>query len=165
MNIKDLNLSPIAEAGAHALQAAFPWLIFTSGRRDLRQQAHAMAVNTFSNKNWVADTYKNPGTIPESIYKYYDIVPVKYLDLTWNISSIEAVIYHDLSQMSESQQHDISRHLTGDAFDCQWEDSLRMNDVVETSKELNGCDKVLTNEAGHLVLHVQFVYRFSTKEV
>lgn len=124
-----------------------------------------MAVNTLPNKNWVAETYKNPGSIPESICKFYDLVPVKYLNLTWDIQSIEAVIYLDLIRMSEAQQNAISRHFTGDAFDCQWEDSLRMNDVVETAKQLNGCDKVLTNESGHLVLHVQFIRNFTTKDV
>src|SRR4029453_18808630 len=55
--ISNLDLSGHAKSGAEALLAAHPDVVFTSGRRSVQQQAHAMARNVVGNRNWIRDTY------------------------------------------------------------------------------------------------------------
>lgn len=46
LTIADMHLAPLMEMRARELELAFPGLItFTSGRRTIHEQAHAMAVN------------------------------------------------------------------------------------------------------------------------
>src|SRR6185503_21125015 len=53
----DLGLVDYAQEAADELQAEFPDVVFTSGRRTVSQQANAMAGNVVQNRNWIAETY------------------------------------------------------------------------------------------------------------
>jgi hypothetical protein len=60
MTIEELQLEPVAEQGARLLQQKHPNIEFTSGRRNVAQQAHAMASNIVSlhDRQWIRKTYK-----------------------------------------------------------------------------------------------------------
>src|SRR5689334_15050853 len=56
-NISSLQLAPTAKKAAEALLKEFPDIVFTSGRRDLTDQARAMAGNVVSKRDWIKKTY------------------------------------------------------------------------------------------------------------
>jgi len=60
MTIEELDLTAVAESAARQLHQKYPQLEFTSGRRNVPQQAHAMAYNIVktANRQWIAGTYK-----------------------------------------------------------------------------------------------------------
>ena len=55
--IESLNLSPKAKKAAEQLLKEYPDIVFTSGRRDLAGQAHAMAGNVVKKRDWIEKTY------------------------------------------------------------------------------------------------------------
>src|ERR1700742_4979311 len=58
-SIESLNLSPTAKKAAEQLLKEYPDdIVFTSGRRDLAAQAHAMAGNVVKKRDWIEQTYK-----------------------------------------------------------------------------------------------------------
>ncbi len=59
MTIEELQLEPVAKAAAERLHSKFPQLVFTSGRRTVPQQAHAMASNIVAlrDRKWIGKTY------------------------------------------------------------------------------------------------------------
>src|SRR3954468_13790744 len=56
-DIDSLNLSPKAKKAAEQLLKEYPDIVFTSGRRDLAGQAHAMAGNVVKKRDWIEKTY------------------------------------------------------------------------------------------------------------
>jgi hypothetical protein len=56
-NISSLDLSPKAKKAAEALLKEYPDIMFTSGRRDLADQARAMAGNVVKKRDWIKKTY------------------------------------------------------------------------------------------------------------
>ena len=56
MTIDELELSPAAKNAAKLLQNKYPHLKFTSKRRNIREQAHAMAGNVVHNRQWIIET-------------------------------------------------------------------------------------------------------------
>lgn len=60
LTIQEMRLSATAEKAALFVLKLHPEVYFTSGRRDLRDQARAMAMNAISyGAAWLDDTYKN----------------------------------------------------------------------------------------------------------
>src|SRR5258706_10029902 len=59
MTIEELQLEPIADHGARLLQQKHSNIEFTSGRRTIAQQAHAMAANIVSlnDRQFIGRTY------------------------------------------------------------------------------------------------------------
>lgn len=57
--IEDLNLNPVAEQACRDLQAVFPEVVFTSGRRKLHEQTWQMANNAVRDESFLAATYKH----------------------------------------------------------------------------------------------------------
>src|SRR5947209_19090308 len=57
LSIEHLNLEPDVAGKARDLQHQAPGVRFTSGRRDIAQQAHAMAGHVVHNRRWIAETY------------------------------------------------------------------------------------------------------------
>src|SRR5690242_7886468 len=55
--IEALNLNDTAKLAAYKLKARFPYVTFTSGRRDKQAQASAMASNVILNRTWIRETY------------------------------------------------------------------------------------------------------------
>jgi hypothetical protein len=59
MTIEEMQLAPVARQAATILHAKHPALLFTSGRRNVREQAHAMAANivVLNDRKWIGKTY------------------------------------------------------------------------------------------------------------
>jgi len=58
--LDELDLDPIMRQRAEELLAACPWVIYTSGRRDLNAQARAMAQNHVADpQSYLMKTYRN----------------------------------------------------------------------------------------------------------
>lgn len=56
----ELDLDPIMKSRAEELRARCPWVIYTSGRRNLYDQARAMAVNHIADPQaYLRKTYRN----------------------------------------------------------------------------------------------------------
>jgi len=56
--IEALHFAPVARNAAYLLKATYPAIKFTSGRRNVADQARAMAGNVVRNRQWIAQTYK-----------------------------------------------------------------------------------------------------------
>ena len=110
--IDALDLSPTAKAAALALKKLHPEIVFTSGRRDVTEQAHAMAVNIVSskNRNWIKDTYKSAATLQQWVDDHAEATTV---------DAIATGLETSMNAMSDSDRGKVSKHLGGAAFDVQ----------------------------------------------
>lgn len=153
LTIAQMKLSRMAREGAERLQAACPWVVFTSGRRDLDEQAHAMAVNVSINRNWIRETYLHA----ESLHRWVMAHPEA--DTT---QTLHEGLYHHLLSLPDADVFKISYHLTGDAFDVRpmvhdGKPTLYGEKILEVMRSLPGLDKVLLKEGGLIRWHAQFV--------
>jgi hypothetical protein len=147
-NISSLNLSATAKKAAETLLAKYPSIQFTSGRRDLEDQARAMAGNVIANRNWIEETYtKNDAST--ACQKWVDDNP----DATAK-AAIAAGLLKTLKDLGKKAGQ-ISKHLTGDAFDVQpvTKDAAEIKKAI---KDLPGCTKFIEKEGGLVRWHAQF---------
>jgi GH24 family phage-related lysozyme (muramidase) len=146
--ISPLNLSPKAKKAAEALLEKYPDIIFTSGRRDLAEQAKAMAQNVVQARDYIKSTYKtnDAGT---ACQKWVD----DHQDATTE-DKIAAGLLKTLTELGDKAGQ-ISLHLTGDAFDVQPvpKDAPA---ILKAMKELKGCTEFFEKEAGLVIWHVGF---------
>ena len=56
--LEEMQLDPAAKNAATILQSKHPQIEFTSGRRSIFQQAHAMANNVAVNRKWIGQTVR-----------------------------------------------------------------------------------------------------------
>jgi len=148
MTIEELNLTPVAENAARQLQEKYPQLVFTSGRRNVPEQAHAMAYNIFKSKkrNWIALTYKAAAKLQQ----WVDAHPnAKTID------EISAGLRATMEAMPEVELLKVSKHLTGKAFDIQpvTDNAEAIKDYIRT---LPGLTTFLDKEGGAIRWHAQF---------
>lgn len=153
LSIAQMKLSRIAREGAEQLQAACPWVVFTSGRRDLESQAHAMAVNTLQNRHWIGQTYLAAHRLQEWVTENPD---------AHTVEQVSEGLYSTMLSMSDYELLSVSKHLTGDAWDVR-----PMVDhgvptrygtlILEAIRGLPGLHKLLTQEGGLVVWHAQFL--------
>lgn len=152
LTIAQMKLAPAARQAAERLQAACPWVVFTSGRRDLDEQAHAMAVNTVQRRAWIGDTYLHAA----DLQTWVDTHPEAQ-----TVDQIHEGLYTLLLGMPDTDVSRISRHLTGDAFDVlPLVDQYGMATaygakLLEAIHDLEA-EKVLLKEGGLVRWHVQF---------
>ena|SRR5437588_5621787 len=148
MTIEELDLEPVAAAAAALLLKKHPSLQFTSGRRDIKQQAHAMASNIVSlnDRQWIGKTYL-AGAI---LQKWVDDHP----DAT-TVEEITEGLAETMDAMTEANLLKISRHLTGRAFDVK---PVNKNSaaIKRDIRKLPGLQKFLDKEGGHVRWHAQF---------
>lgn len=153
LSIAQLHLAPCARRGAEQLQAACPWVVFTSGRRDLDGQAHAMAVNTVQNRHWIGQTYLHAAPLQTWVMEHPDAETVDQL---------HDGLYQVLLALPDAEVSRISRHLTGDAFDVQPladHDGKPTGDgqkLLEAMRALPGVERILLKEGGLVRWHIQF---------
>ena len=146
MTIEEMNLEPTAAAAAKLLLQKHPNIQFTSGRRDVTQQAHAMAGNVVKNRQWIGKTYIHG----EKLQGWVNAHPqAKTVDeLTAGLAAV-------MKAMPEEELRKISRHLTGRAFDVtpvtQNAEAIK-NDI----RHLPGLNKFLDMEGGLVRWHAQF---------
>lgn len=146
--IKALNLQPVAEQAARILKQKRPQIVFTSGRRTVEQQAHAMASNIVSlhDRQFIGKTYLAGAKLQQFVDQHPELVTLD--QLTQGLTEA-------LKAMPEDQLLKISRHLTGRAFDIH-----PVQDDADAIKKdiraLPGLNKFLDSEGGHLRWHAQF---------
>src|SRR5580765_3463770 len=104
MTIAEMNLEPVAKNAATILQHKYPQLEFTSGRRTIFQQAHAMAGNVVLNRKWIGQTY----LAAAKLQQWVDSNPQAK-----TVDQITAGLEETMKAMSEPELLKISRHLTG----------------------------------------------------
>ncbi len=154
LSIAQMKLSRIAREGAERLQAECPWVVFTSGRRDLEDQAHAMAVNTMHDRQWISQTYLHG----QPLQRWVDAHPEA--DSTERLAE---GLYTVMLALPDADISKLSRHFTGDAFDVrpmQSENGLPTlygEKIIAAMRELPGIDKVLLKEGRLVVWHAQFI--------
>lgn len=147
-NISSLGLSSTAKKAADALLKKYPDVEFTSGLRDLGEQATAMAGNVVLNRNWTKETYAKSDA-STACQKWVDDNPD---------AKSKADIGRGLLKTLEGlgkKAGQISKHLTGDAFDVRpvTKDAAAIKKAI---KDLPGCKKFLEREGGLVRWHAEF---------
>lgn len=146
MTIEEMNLAPIAKKAATILQTKHPQIEFTSGRRDIRQQAHAMANNVVKNRKWIGKTYLAASKLQDWVDKHPQAKTV---------NTITAGLEQTMKEMSSAELQKISRHLTGRAFDVR-PVTKNAKAIKADIQALPGLHKFLDKEGGLVRWHAQF---------
>jgi hypothetical protein len=161
MTIDEMNLSPNTKRAAQLVLERYPKAQFTSGRRDMRAQAHAMAVNTIRyGMDWLGQTYKNQDMVRSLVNWVY-----AHLGEAGSVEKVTEGFYQTLVSEQVGQLAQFP-HCRGDAFDiaCPRNTNGQINEVETTTirhiiealpLEL-GLQLVLTHEGEHRVIHAQF---------
>jgi len=147
-NISSLNLSAAAKKAAETLLEKYPDTEFTSGRRDLKDQARAMASNVVKKRDWIKNTY-TCSAASKACQKWVDDHPEAKSQ-----ADIAAGLLDTLKGLG-GQAGAISKHLTGDAFDVQ-PVTKDADAIKKFIKSLPGNPKFLDHEGGLCRWHVQF---------
>lgn len=105
LTILQLDLAPLMEEHAVRLLELFPSVRYTSGRRSLHQQAHAMAVNHVQDKEYLVRTYVHAAEF---------LAAIENDGLEDSVDSVSEAIYNTLLEMPELIK---AAHLNGDAVD------------------------------------------------
>ena len=148
MTIDEMQLEPVARQAATILKSKHPKLEFTSGRRTVRQQAHAMASNIVGlhERKWIERTYIAGAKLQE------------WVDLHPQAVTVDAItdgLEQTMNAMSQDELLKISRHLTGRAFDVR-PVTLNARVIKADILRLPGLHKFLDHEGGHVRWHAQF---------
>ena len=148
MTIDEMNLEPVARVAAGLLQQQHPELQFTSGRRTVKQQAHAMAANIVElrDRKWIGKTYKAGSKLQQWVDKHPQAV---------TIDQISAGLETTMLAMSETERLKISRHLSGRAFDVR-PVTKNAQTIKSDIRKLPGLNVFLDTEGGHTRWHAQF---------
>ena len=146
MTIDELGLEPTAKNAATLLNNKFPQLEFTSGRRTIFQQAHAMAGNVIKNRKWIGQTYLAAAKLQQWVDQHPEAKTV---------DQITAGLEQVMNGLPEQELLKISRHLTGRAFDIR---PVNTNAAAIKAfiQSLPGLQKFLDKEGGLVRWHAQF---------
>jgi len=150
MPLEDLDLSPKANAAARALLAAHPQVVFTSGRRDLAGQAHAMASNVIRNRTWIEQTYA--ATPQRNALQ----ACVDGCAADADQADFAAALLDTMTDWTDADLAHVSKHLSGDAFDVQPVPGPAGEAIKATIRSLPGLTKFLEMEGGLIRWHAQF---------
>ena len=147
--IEALDLALTARMAAYALKQAHPSVIFTSGRRNKRDQARAMSENVIFNRKWIEQTYART-LASDSCQRWVDDNPDKTTQ-----QEIEAGLASVIDALPDAELARLSKHLSGDAFDVQpvIEDAEK---IKATIRSLPGLKVFLDMEGGLVRWHAQF---------
>lgn len=143
------SLSSTAQAAAISLKEKYPSVVFTSGKRNIMDQARVMADNIVStgNRKWIEKTYA-PSSAITKLQDWVDNHPE-----ATSSTDITNGLFLAMQTMPLAEQALISKHLSGDAFDIQPSSDGNM---LNTIKSLPGLTKFIENESGVYVWHAQF---------
>jgi hypothetical protein len=149
-SIDDLDLAGSAKAGAAALLALHPNVVFTSGRRNIAQQASAMAGNVAVRRGWIKDTY---AASPErdSLQDWIDAHPAATTK-----QAIAAGLTTTMNGWSDAQKARLSRHFSGQAFDVRPVAGAAGDAIKADMKNLADRRKFFDTEGGLTIWHVDF---------
>lgn len=146
--IDALDLNATAKAAALELKKKHSEINFTSGRRTVAEQAHAMASNIVTGKDrkWIEKTYASA----TSLQKWVDDNPK-----ATTVDDIAKGLEDTMNGMASGDLGKVSKHLSSGAFDVQPQekdaDAIK-NDI----KSLSGLSKFLEKEGGLVRWHAQF---------
>lgn len=148
MTIEEMQLAPVAKEAATILQNKHPNVEFTSGRREIRQQAHAMAGNIVAlhDRKWIGKTYLAAAKLQQWVDQHPQEVTV---------DAITDGLEQTMNAMPEDELMKISRHLTGRAFDIR-PVTANAETIKADIRQLPGLHKFLDHEGGHVRWHAQF---------
>ena len=149
MTIEEMQLAPVAKEAATILKTKHPEVEFTSGRRDVRQQAHAMAGNivVLHDRKFIGHTYLAGAKLQAWVDSHPEAVTVD--DITDGLEQT-------MNAMPEEELMKISRHLTGRAFDVR-PVAANAEAIKADIRKLPGLHKFLDHEGGHVRWHAQFI--------
>lgn len=153
LSIAELDLYEPVAGYAQELLDAFPSIIFTSGRRSLPDQAHAMASNVVLNRRWIAQTY-TPSVVSVALQNWVDAHPS-----TGGVDSIAAGLLAVLGMFSDDDLSHLSLHLSGCAFDVQPVGGLLGEQICAFMQQLANKypgGKFLSKEGGLTRFHIQW---------
>lgn len=151
LSIEALGLTGNALAGAQALEAKFPGLQFTSGRRAVPDQARAMAGNIVLNRKWIGETYVDT-LASRALQHWVDTNPQAKTAV-----AIAAGLTAVMTPWGDAMKALLSKHFSGQAFDLQpLAQGALANAVIAFIHTLPGLDKFLTREGGLIRWHLQF---------
>ena len=150
--IEALKLSDVAKHAAYQLKAAFPEVVFTSGRRDKASQARAMASNVIIKRNWIEETYKQSPAI-SACQAWINKNPQATTQ-----AAIYAGLLGVLNGLTDEQLGHVSKHLLGEAFDVQPIHDETVDGIVALLHNLTAAagGKFLDHEGGLCRWHAQF---------
>jgi hypothetical protein len=152
-SIEALDLAPVAKKAAYDLKKLYPHVVFTSGRRSLEDQARAMASNIATdppNRKWIEQTY-HKSAVSKACQKWVDDNPSKTTQ-----KDIAAGLMSVFDSMTAAQVSQISKHLSGEAFDVQpvTKDASKIKKTLRQLTKDGG--KFLEKEGGRTRWHAQF---------
>ncbi len=163
LTLQELRLSPTAEKAALVVLKFHPEAYFTSGRRDIMDQARVMAQNAVRHgSSWLNDTYKDK-RIVTCLMTYMAENPE-------NCSDYKMLSRAFYDQLQEHFAGELMKfpHVRGDAFDIAWPklgngliDRPRGESICRTIESLPvhydiPLELLLRQEGSHLVIHAQF---------
>jgi hypothetical protein len=150
LSVDELDLVDYAKAAASKLQSDFPDVIFTSGRRDVTQQANAMAANIVQNRKWITDTYADSNE-RDDLQAWVDANPTATTK-----EAIAIGLAGIMSNWTDDQKGRFSQHFSGQAFDVQPVSGSNGNAIKAGIKSLPNLRKFLDNEGGLVIWHADF---------
>src|SRR3954469_8182641 len=147
-DIDSLKLSPKARKAAEILLKEHPEIEFTSGRRTLAEQAKAMAANVVEKRDYIKTTYAS-NEASKACQKWVHEHPEAKTQ-----KEIAKGLLETLTKLGPKAGQ-ISKHLTGDAFDVK---PVKHNAeaIKKSIRELPGVQKFLEKEPGLERWHAQF---------
>jgi hypothetical protein len=149
LSIADLGLVDYAQDAAAALLAAHPNVVFTSGRRSVKQQADAMADNIVENRQYIEQTYAATAE-SRSLQQWVD----EHLEAATE-ATISTGLENIMSNWTDDQRKTLSLHFSGQAFDVQ-----PVNDggaIIKTINSLPNLHRFLSSRGGLVRWHAEFV--------
>ncbi|MDR3773058.1 MAG: hypothetical protein P4L26_06900 [Terracidiphilus sp.] len=148
-DIEALDLSATAKKAAYELKRQYPAITFTSGRRDKAEQASAMASNVVQNRTWIQETYSQSAA-SKACQKWVDDNKDKKKQ-----AEIADGLKGVLDGLTDAELAQLSKHLSGDAFDVQPVDK-DADGIKKAIRALPGLGKFLEKEGGLVRWHAQF---------
>jgi hypothetical protein len=147
-SVEDLDLVSYARHAAEALLEAHPDVVFTSGRRTVKEQADAMAGNVLRNRKWIEQTYVRT---PEraALQKWVDDNPA-----ATTRSAISAGFAGIMNGWTDAQKGRLSRHFSGQAFDVR--PVASGSAIKKTIRSLPSLRRFLQSEGGLTIWHADF---------
>jgi hypothetical protein len=149
-SIDDLDLVDYAKEAAKKLRDTHPSVVFTSGRRNVKEQAEAMAGNVVQNRNWIKETYLQSAE-RDSLQKWVDDHPGATTK-----AQISAGLQGIMNGWTDEQKGRLSRHFSGQAFDVRPVAGQDGKAIKTTIRGLPNLRKFLESEGGLTIWHADF---------
>lgn len=149
-SIDDLDLQDYVKTAAEQLLAAHPSVVFTSGRRTVKEQADAMAGNVVMNRKYIEQTY---AASPErdALQKWVDDHPAATTK-----TAISAGLEGIMNGWNDTQKRKLSLHFSGEAFDVKPVSGSGGDAIKTTIKNLPKLKRFLESEGGLTIWHAEF---------